>query len=67
MTYGRKKKDRKKNKTVRLKESDLKRLEVVSRMYEKTQQEIVETAIINVLDELEEQYIKTVKERKKVV
>jgi len=56
--------DRKKNKSVRLKESDINRLEIVTMMHNKTQQEIMENAIVNALKELEKEYTDKVINRK---
>jgi predicted transcriptional regulator len=67
MTYGRRKANRKQNKTIRLKESDIKKLDIVCMAYDKKAQEIMETAVVNYLNELEEQYIKSVINRKEAI
>jgi hypothetical protein len=67
MVYGRRKADRKKNKTVRIKESYLKKLDIVCMAYNKKPQEILETGLMKYLDELEEAYIEKVINRKKAI
>jgi len=62
-----KKNEKKRHKTFRLKETYYKKLEVLCVAYDKRPQEIIETAVMNYLDQLEEQYIKTIKERKEVI
>lgn len=64
MVYGRRKVNRKILKSFRLKETDVKKLDIVCEIYDKKPQEIFETAVVKYLDELEEQYIETVKNRK---
>lgn len=67
MAYGRRKANRKILKSFRLKESDAKKLDIVCMAYDKKPQEIMETAVVNYLNELEEAYIKSVIDRKKAI
>lgn len=59
--------EKKKHKTFRIRESYYKKLEVLCVALDKKPQEIIEIGVMNYLDELEEQYIKSVIDRKKAI
>lgn len=60
MTYGKRKVNRKLLKSVRLKENDCKKLDIVCIAYGKKPQEILEKAIVDYLNKLEEAYVEKV-------